>query len=226
MSLAEMTAPGEKPRARTGTPARLRWFPTRWSGEYRLPPSIHKRLQDELSTYRNRDAAHRLAVFLGRFHATPKRVGKAFAIDRRALNDHKALSLSEAQVRGAIKALLEIGFLRVESNPGHVLGRQHKLPTQYQFNGEFLDRFTFLVRKASSPKYRDSLSEFKNQKPEGLHLGEKGIKSQKWVPSRKVIVSPPAPVLGNRDPKDDDPGLAGALAKLAAAFSMAKDARQ
>jgi hypothetical protein len=61
--------------------------------------------------FRNRDAAHRLAAFLGRFWSSPARVVSAFPTDRRALADHAALGLTEAQVRGAIRTLIKVGFL-------------------------------------------------------------------------------------------------------------------
>src|SRR5215212_10941073 len=78
---------------------------------YRLPHAVRDRLQAALEPYRNGERAYALAVFLGRFWSMPGRVALPFPIDRRALADRQDLGLSEARVRGEIKALEEIGFL-------------------------------------------------------------------------------------------------------------------
>src|SRR5215212_5166476 len=74
---------------------------------YRLPNAVTDRLGASLAGFRNADRAMRLAVFLGRFWSMPGRVALPFVVDRRALADHQDLGLSEARVRGAIKALEE-----------------------------------------------------------------------------------------------------------------------
>ena len=64
-----------------------------------------------LTPARNRDAAFTLARFLARFWSTPSRLLTAFPIDRRALANRPDLGLTEAQVRGAVRALETVGFL-------------------------------------------------------------------------------------------------------------------
>src|SRR3954467_12141596 len=81
------------------------------AGIYRLPHDVRDRLAAALAPCRNRDAAFALATFLGRFWSTPARLLTAFPIDRRELVDHASLGLTEARVRGAIRALEEVGFL-------------------------------------------------------------------------------------------------------------------
>src|SRR3954451_5037099 len=83
------------------------------AGVYRLPHDVHDRLAAALAPYRNRDAAFALATFLGRFWSTPARLLAAVPIDRRELGEHAGLGLTEARVRGAIRALEEVGFLSV-----------------------------------------------------------------------------------------------------------------
>src|SRR3954453_4133077 len=78
------------------------------AGVYRLPHNVRDRLTGALTAYRNRDAAFALAVFLARYWSTPARLLTAFPIDRRELAEHAALDLTEARVRGAIRALEEV----------------------------------------------------------------------------------------------------------------------
>ena len=69
-------------------------------------------------------AALALAVFLARFWSSSVRLVSAFPIDRRELADRADLGLTEAQVRGAIRALETAGFLD-RTIPGK--GSRHKL---------------------------------------------------------------------------------------------------
>lgn len=216
------TARGSTPSARTT--ALARWYPTRWSvdekGSYRLAPSVADRLRIELKELKNRDAAHALAVFLARFHATPKRMihePKPFVIDRRALANRKGLDLSEDQIRGAVKALLRIGYLAIVSNPGTVPGRKLKVPTKFEFNGWYKERFAFLASKANSPKYRDTLRLLESTTREALHLGDFAEKKTRYIPKRKVFASPPTRV-ECYDPRAETPDLSDALNRFAAAF--------
>jgi hypothetical protein len=92
--------------------------------------------------YRNRDAAHALAVFLARYWSTPMRLLAAFPIDRRAIAGRDDLGLTEARVRGAIAVLEEVGFLaRYEPDPGKRYQRTEeglrRRPILFRFGEEY-----------------------------------------------------------------------------------------
>src|SRR3954451_12108988 len=78
---------------------------------YRLPHGVRDRLGGALEALRNRDACMALASFVARFWSAPRKLGLPFVLDRRALAPVAALGLSEARVRGAVRALERVGFL-------------------------------------------------------------------------------------------------------------------
>lgn len=78
---------------------------------YALPSAIRERLEAALRGRRNAAAVLALATFLGRMHSHPAVLGRAFPIDRRALAGRAELGLSEGQIRAAVEALVEVGFL-------------------------------------------------------------------------------------------------------------------
>lgn len=80
-------------------------------GPYRMPKAVREPLERLLAPFRNAEAAFSLASFLGRFWSAPNRLETPFPVDRRALANHGALDLTEAEIRGAILTLERIGFL-------------------------------------------------------------------------------------------------------------------
>lgn len=96
--------------------------PSRGEGAYRLPHDVRDQLSAALAPFRNRDAAFALARFLARFHSNPDRLLGGFMVDRRELADRPDLALTEARVRGAIRALEAIGYLE----RGLTTGSTHK----------------------------------------------------------------------------------------------------
>src|SRR5215211_7211064 len=112
------------------------------SGRYRLPRPVLDKLQAALAPAKNREAALILAVFLARYWTSPARLGQAFQIDRRALVGHRDLPLTEARIRGAIRALEEVGYLeRIVSEPGRryqpTADGLHRRPLVFHFGAEF-----------------------------------------------------------------------------------------
>src|SRR4051794_12272971 len=155
--------PAVQPLLPLPRPARARvrslrrpFTPSRNAGPYRLPHDVWDRLGTALACYRNRDAAFSLAVFLGRFWSAPSRITSAFPIDRRALANRPDLGLTEAQVRGAIRALEAAGFLD-RTIPGkgsrHKLtgtGELHRKPVLFQFGSDYASSFSLANRRAQT----------------------------------------------------------------------------
>ena len=111
------------------------------SGRYRLPRPVLDRLLGEAAPLRNGEAVVLLATFVARFQTGPRCLGRSFPLDRRVLAAHPALGLSEARVRGALAALVALGFLEAEeAAPGR----------RYQRTVEGLHRRAVLYRVAPS----------------------------------------------------------------------------
>src|SRR4051812_37180437 len=132
------------------------------AGPYRLPHDARDRLTAALAPYHNRDAAFALATFLGRFWSTPTRLLAAFPIDRRALAAHAALGLTEARVRGAIRALEDVGFLdrAVVSGSTHRPTPKglHRKPILFLFGSGYGLLFSAANRRAAAARERRSRS--------------------------------------------------------------------
>ena len=86
----------------------------------------------------------------------------AFPIDRRELADRTDLGLTEAQVRGAIRALEEVGFLD-RAIPGkgsrHKLtgtGELHRKPVLFQFGSDYAISFSRANQRAQKARERQS----------------------------------------------------------------------
>ncbi len=98
----------------------------------------------------------------GGFWSTPSRITSAFPIDRRELADRVDLGLTEAQVRGAIRALEEVGFLD-RAIPGkgsrHRLtgaGELHRKPILFQFGRDYASSFSRANQRAQKARERHS----------------------------------------------------------------------
>jgi hypothetical protein len=141
--------------------ARRPFHPAQGRGPYRLPHDIADQLRESLASFRNRDAAFALAVFLARFWSMPGRVALPFPIDRRALADHAGLDLTEARVRGAIRTLEAVGFLdRAIPAPGSRYAVTpdglHRKPILYVFGAEYAPAFIAANARAAAARGRRS----------------------------------------------------------------------
>src|SRR3954451_17677939 len=114
--------------------------------EYRLPACVRDQLAAALAGRRNRDACLTLQTFIGRFWTAPRRLGLPFMLDRRALAPVEALGLSEARVRGAIRALEHVGFLERMPASGRThqatAGGLHRKPVAFAFAATYRDAFS------------------------------------------------------------------------------------
>jgi hypothetical protein len=160
MSTVQPLLPLPRPSRARVRSLRRPFTPPRTIGPYRLPHEVWDRLVSALAPARNRDAALALAVFLGRFWSTPNRLVSVFPIDRRELADRADLGLTEAQVRGAIRALEEAGFLD-RAIPGkgsrHKLtgmGELHRKPILFQFGSDYAANFSRANQRAQKTRER------------------------------------------------------------------------
>ena len=133
--------------------------PSPGEGTYRLPHEVRDRLTGALAPFRNREAAFALATFLARYHSNPARLLEGFIIDRRALADRDGLELTEARVRGAIRALEAVGFL----DRALTTGSTHKAtedglrrkPIRFVFGSEYAPAFLAANKRARKAKGGD-----------------------------------------------------------------------
>ncbi|MEN3239031.1 hypothetical protein PUR29_36960 [Methylobacterium ajmalii] len=144
-----------------------------------------------LSSFRNREQAFALAVFLGRFWTAPARLELGFPVDRRALADHPLLGLTEHQVRAARDTLEAVGFIaRQEPEDGRHYQRTadgpHRRPIIFRFGLDYLPALVIAnkrtaarrpvtpARTSSSP-IRNSLTgvSHKQTQAEPFLMGEK-----------------------------------------------------
>src|SRR5689334_22531260 len=127
---------------------------------YRLPHDVRDRLAAALKPLRNRDACMALATFIGRFWTAPKRLGLPFMLDRRALAPVEALGLTEARVRGAIRALERVGFLDRMPASGRTHQATpdglHRKPVAFTFGAEYRDAFSMANKRAAAARERHS----------------------------------------------------------------------
>ena len=132
--------------------------PAARSGGYTLPKAAQDRLTTSLRGFRNREAAFALAVFLARYWSAPGRIELAFTVDRRALDEHGELGLSEARVRGALRTLDRVGYVDrelVKGSPYKPRGRMdewRRKPILFVFGPDFREIFRKANAGAARPR--------------------------------------------------------------------------
>jgi len=139
------------------------FHPPQQGDRYRLPRDVHDRLVSSLQSYRNRDSAFALALFLARFWSTPSRIVQAFPVDRRALVEHGELDLTEKRIRNAIRVLEEVGFLDRAVTSGSKYkatedGLRRK-PVLFNFGTDYAPMFIAANRRAAAARERQKASQ-------------------------------------------------------------------
>src|SRR3954467_12393615 len=159
MSAVQPLLPLPRPARARVRSLRRPFTPSKNAGPYRLPHDVWDRLVSGLAPARNRDAALALARFLARFWSTPSRLLTAFPIDRRALANRPDLGLTEAQVRGAVRALENVGFLdRALPEKGSAYravgpaGELNRKPVLFRFGGEYAPFFAAANNRAAAAR--------------------------------------------------------------------------
>jgi hypothetical protein len=137
------------------------FHPSQGEGPYRLPRDAHERLTTALTSFKNREAAYVLAVFIARYHSASSRIVDAFPIDRRALAGHPDLGLTEDRIRGAIRTLEAVGFLdrAITSGSTHKKtsdGELHRKPILFQLGADYAPAFIAANRRAAAARGRHS----------------------------------------------------------------------
>ena len=148
----------QRPRMRS---ARRPFHPSQGEGPYRLPRDAHERLTTALASFKNREAAYALAVFIARYHSASSRIVDAFPIDRRALANHPDLGLTEDKIRGAIRTLEAVGFLDRASAGGSTHkktsdGELHRKPILFRLGADYAPAFIAANRRAAAVRGRHS----------------------------------------------------------------------
>ena len=128
--------------------------------DYRLPASVRDRLASALAGRRNKDACMAFATFIARFWTAPRKLGLPFVLYRRALAPVEALGLTEARVRGAIKALERFGFLERMPTSGRTYQRTpdglHRRPVAFRIARDFAEAFAMANKRAAATRERRS----------------------------------------------------------------------
>jgi hypothetical protein len=129
------------------------------TGPYKLPRDAHERLTTALASFKNREAAYVLAVFIARYHSASSRIVDAFPIDRRALADRPDLGLTEDRIRGAIRTLEAVGFLdrAIASGSTHKKtsdGELHRKPILFRLGADYAPAFIAANRRAAAARGR------------------------------------------------------------------------
>jgi hypothetical protein len=144
---------GRIPLPRLCRHRRRPFLPRESVGPYKLPRGLSERLTVALAGYRNAEASYELAIFLARYWSAPNRIDQPFPIDRRALQGHSDLALSEGQIRGAIKTLERVGFLERVIPEGGSRYRAteeglHRKPILFRFGTDYVVGFRAACKRS------------------------------------------------------------------------------
>ncbi|KMO22994.1 hypothetical protein QR78_05695 [Methylobacterium indicum] len=193
---------------------------------YRLPRSVADRLETALRGRKNAAACLALAHFLARFWSSPRRLLCAIPVDRRAIADRDDLGLSEARVRGALAALVEVGFLaRYEPEAGKKYrrgeGGLQRRAILHRFAEEYAVAFTAANARAQAARGAPTPARRPIPRPEPQRAPTANVAAPRHMPSAEVAQKHPSPdrgvIMGEVERREAEPacvGLEAALARL------------
>src|SRR3954454_8230511 len=198
---------------------------------YRLPHDVRDRLAAALKPLRNRDACMALASFVARFWSAPRKLGLPFVLDRRALAPIEALGLTEARVRGAIRALERVGFLERMTASGRTHQATpdglHRKPVAFAFGADYRDAFKRANARAAVARDRRSRSQpafppVTPKRPSAAFPEARLANSPKYKSSEASQVHLGEMILPRPKPPLQNSALNAALERWKLAFEKAK----
>ena len=116
---------------------------------YRLPPAVADRLAAALQGRRTAERAYRLAIYLARHWSAPAALLEAFTVAARRFDGTgglvEVLDMTAAEIRGALKALEEVGFVVREIGKGNgfqpTAAGLRKAPIRFRFGPDYWPLF-------------------------------------------------------------------------------------
>lgn len=102
---------------------------------------------------KNASKAMRLAVFIARYHTGPRSNRASFVLVREKLISNGDLGLTENEIRGSIKALIDVGFIEKIGTPGYercprTTSGVKRRCANYRIGADFQAGFVFLRKLA------------------------------------------------------------------------------
>ena len=125
---------------------------------YRLPAAVADRLAAALQGRRTAERAYRLAIYLARHWSAPAWLLEAFTVAARRFDGTgglvEVLDMTAAEIRGALKALEEVGFVVREIGKGNgfqpTAAGLRKAPIRFRFGPDYRPLFAAANRRRTN----------------------------------------------------------------------------
>ena len=125
---------------------------------YRLPPAVADRLAAALQGRRTAERAYRLAIYLARHWSAPAALLEAFTVAARRFNGTgglvEVLDMTAGEIRGALKALEDVGFVVREIGKGNgfqpTAAGLRKAPIRFRFGPDYWPLFKAANRRRTN----------------------------------------------------------------------------
>ena len=164
---------------------------------YRLPPAVADRLAAALQGRRTAERAYRLATYLARHWSAPRALLEAFTVAARRCDGTgglvEALDMTAAEIRGALKALEEVGFVVREIGKGNgfqpTAAGLRKAPIRFRFGPDYWPLFQAANRRTNSHRGRGFAPKIASRRDSA---GPPVANSQKPLAPRAADIRPSA----------------------------------